>query len=555
MTYGDLTRQALGEYLCTPAPVNHRVAGHYMRMVSPEFRGKRPDEAFRAFVANAAIPLGPPSDQSKHIIEAFADSFLGKDCPDLKNCSYMLVNLMQDMLLLDASAHPPNGGIGVGKIRNLALGLQSQLSPVMSLEEFQKRNQALPSLPSWDAKLLENMYRGVINQSIHDVSDPKHYDIKRGKWVGQGLVGDAFGGIRSLNPLGLIPGRSDNDSQALGQKNLHPNPLEKLRRLSKLPSNLACMDCPRQGPHLQVVINHNTFVCSSCAQLHGKLQHDVRSILNAEFTTEEIANIEAGGNLEGMNRYLHSWDPKRVPQPEMDDADGIEAFMAAKYVQGRWEAPREIQEKRDGFLSSVVVATFKAILGTAEGSSIAPSQIDGLSTKAAEEVNARMVASLAGISKSHTLLKFVLEILMDVLNCESVTFFCVDPVTEQMRAAGISTTSLGFQSLDYKIASGKGITGYCAKEGKAVRVPHPLTDPRFDASTDMVAGSTTTSIFCFPIKGPKGTTAGVFRMINKSDVEAFADVAFDVRDIAVMRAVAGTLVEVDGGKPDWTQEL
>ena len=81
-----------------------------------------------------------------------------------------------------------------------------------------------------------------------------------------------------------------------------------------------------------------------------------------------------------MNRVLHSWNPEKTPPPEMDDMTAIEAFMVAKYVQGRWMAPKEIQEKRDGFLASVVIATFKAMLGTAEGTAVNPSQIDGLSS-------------------------------------------------------------------------------------------------------------------------------------------------------------------------------
>ena len=229
--------------------------------------------------------------------------------------------------------------------------------------------------------------------------------------------------------------------------------------------------------------------------------------------------------------------------------------MVAKYVQGTWEAPTEINERRDHLLSTVVISAFKALLGTAEGRSVQASEIQGISVQAAEQVNAKLVSSMAGLSKASKLLQFVLEVLQDVLCCESATFFCIDPATKEMRAAGMTTTELGFQHLDFRLPSGKGITGYCAERNKAIRVPHPLTDPRFDASTDMIAGVTTTSIFCFPIKDSHGDAAGVFRFLNKLGVESFADVAFDVKDIAVLRAIGGSVVEIDGGEPLWEAEL
>ena len=161
----------------------------------------------------------------------------------------------------------------------------------MSLAEFKEINQSPVGFPGWGDALLEQIYTSTINKSIHDTSNRKYYDMRQGKWVSHSLVGGAFGSLPSFNPMGLIPGQGDRDAKARAQK-LHPNPLEELRRMTKLPANISCMDCPRQGPHLHVVMEYKTFVCSPCAQLHGKLQHDVRSITQAEFTTDEIQELQ-----------------------------------------------------------------------------------------------------------------------------------------------------------------------------------------------------------------------------------------------------------------------
>jgi len=139
-----------------------------MRLVAPEFRGKRPDEAFRALLANMALPQASKlPEQCKHILQAFAESFLGPDCPEMAKASYMVVNLMQDLLALDASVHP-SGSMGIpgfGSLRTMALKQQSV--PPMSLDELLDRNKAPASMPTLHKRTMQDMYKAIVATSLH----------------------------------------------------------------------------------------------------------------------------------------------------------------------------------------------------------------------------------------------------------------------------------------------------------------------------------------------------------------------------------------------------
>ena len=149
--------------------MNRRVVPHYMRLVAPEFRGKRPDEAFRALLANVALPQASRQpEQCKHILDAFAESFLGHDCPELGKARYMLVNLMQDLLALDASLHPTEdkGVPGLGSLK--AMALKQQTIPPMSLDELLDRNKAPGSMPAFHKNTIEEMYKAIVATSLHE---------------------------------------------------------------------------------------------------------------------------------------------------------------------------------------------------------------------------------------------------------------------------------------------------------------------------------------------------------------------------------------------------
>ncbi|RNC46244.1 putative ADP-ribosylation factor GTPase activating protein [Trypanosoma cruzi] len=116
----------------------------------------------------------------------------------------------------------------------------------------------------------------------------------------------------------LVPARSENDIREA--KNATMNPLarrvernrDEVRKLSQKCGNRFCIDCGIRGP-LYVVTNFRVFVCSTCAALHRSLQHKVKGISMTEFTDEEVACLNVGGNDRAARVWLASYENNKPP--------------------------------------------------------------------------------------------------------------------------------------------------------------------------------------------------------------------------------------------------
>ena len=78
-----------------------------------------------------------------------------------------------------------------------------------------------------------------------------------------------------------------------------------LKECQKRPENRACFDCRGASTargNQYVVLNFNTFVCTTCSGIHREMQHKIKSVGMSTFTTDEIKIIDKGGNADFMGR-------------------------------------------------------------------------------------------------------------------------------------------------------------------------------------------------------------------------------------------------------------
>ncbi|CAM9787045.1 unnamed protein product [Discosporangium mesarthrocarpum] len=76
-----------------------------------------------------------------------------------------------------------------------------------------------------------------------------------------------------------------------------------LRECQKRPVNKRCADCTERLPQW-VVMDFNTFVCTSCSGIHREFSHRVKSISLATFTEEEVKAVRNGGNELSNSLYM-----------------------------------------------------------------------------------------------------------------------------------------------------------------------------------------------------------------------------------------------------------
>jgi hypothetical protein len=114
-----------------------------------------------------------------------------------------------------------------------------------------------------------------------------------------------------------------------------PKGEQLIKELARKPSNKACFDCGRQGPHNNVNLTANTFVCSSCAGLLRQFNHKVKTISMSNFNETEISGLEAGGNKKARKLWFNRWnDGDYKIDPE--DIKNIENFMRLIYERKQW---------------------------------------------------------------------------------------------------------------------------------------------------------------------------------------------------------------------------
>jgi len=75
-------------------------------------------------------------------------------------------------------------------------------------------------------------------------------------------------------------------------------PNQEISQIMTIESNKTCVDCLAPNPTFASV-NNSVFICETCANMHkglGKNISEVKSLMNDQFTPEEICLLKIGGN-------------------------------------------------------------------------------------------------------------------------------------------------------------------------------------------------------------------------------------------------------------------
>jgi len=104
------------------------------------------------------------------------------------------------------------------------------------------------------------------------------------------------------------------------------------------------------------------------------------------------------------------------------------------------------------------------------------------------------------------------------------TVFLVD----QERNEIWSLVGLGLEQHVIRLPADRGIAGWVAREGCAVRLDNAYDDPRFEPDIDRKLGFKTRQLLCLPIRNEADVIIGVLQLLNKpesfnEDDEAFLD--------------------------------
>ena len=102
-----------------------------------------------------------------------------------------------------------------------------------------------------------------------------------------------------------------------------------LKECQKRPENRSCFDCSGRG-NQYVVLNFNTFVCTTCSGIHREMQHKIKSVGMSTFTTDEIKLVDKGGNAIAKATWMARYTPGDGAIPAEGDADKIRAFLKQK---------------------------------------------------------------------------------------------------------------------------------------------------------------------------------------------------------------------------------
>lgn len=120
-----------------------------------------------------------------------------------------------------------------------------------------------------------------------------------------------------------------------------------IRALLRKTPNRRCINCNSLGPQY-VCLNFWTFVCTQCSGIHREFTHRVKSVSMSKFTSQEVANLEAGGNERGRETFFKDWDSQRQPLPDSSNVDRLREFIKMVYVEKRFSGERPLPRTRGG---------------------------------------------------------------------------------------------------------------------------------------------------------------------------------------------------------------
>jgi phosphoserine phosphatase RsbU/P len=120
------------------------------------------------------------------------------------------------------------------------------------------------------------------------------------------------------------------------------------------------------------------------------------------------------------------------------------------------------------------------------------------------------------------LIHIILQIATRQTGAERGTVFLLD----HDRSEIWSLVGLGLEQQVIRFPADRGIAGWVAREGTAVRLENAYEDPRFEPDIDRRLGFTTRRLLCLPIRNDAGAIIGVLELLNKAEPFTGEDEAF-----------------------------
>jgi sigma-B regulation protein RsbU (phosphoserine phosphatase) len=120
------------------------------------------------------------------------------------------------------------------------------------------------------------------------------------------------------------------------------------------------------------------------------------------------------------------------------------------------------------------------------------------------------------------LISIILQIATRQSGAERGTVFLVDRERNEIW----SLVGLGLEQQVIRLPAEKGIAGWVAREGSAVRLENAYDDPRFEPDIDRRLGFKTRQLMCLPIRNEAGDIIGVLQLLNKAEGFTDEDEAF-----------------------------
>jgi sigma-B regulation protein RsbU (phosphoserine phosphatase) len=120
------------------------------------------------------------------------------------------------------------------------------------------------------------------------------------------------------------------------------------------------------------------------------------------------------------------------------------------------------------------------------------------------------------------LIHIILQIATRQSGAERGTVFLVDRERNEIW----SLVGLGLEQQVIRLPADRGIAGWVAREGSAMRLENAYDDARFEPDIDRKLGFKTKQLMCLPIRNEAGDIIGVLQLLNKPDGFTDEDEAF-----------------------------
>jgi sigma-B regulation protein RsbU (phosphoserine phosphatase) len=120
------------------------------------------------------------------------------------------------------------------------------------------------------------------------------------------------------------------------------------------------------------------------------------------------------------------------------------------------------------------------------------------------------------------LIHIILQIATRQTGAERGTVFLVDRERNEIW----SLVGLGLEQQVIRLPADRGIAGWVAREGSALRLENAYDDPRFEPDIDRRLGFKTKQLLCLPIRNEAGDIIGVLQLLNKAEGFTDEDEAF-----------------------------